>query len=252
MNPDNTNQLDIDLSLVINAHNEGKILGDSLKSALCSLEYAGRNGLIVEGLIILDNADKRTIQVANEYKEEFLVLEVGFGDLGLSRNFGVSKSSGTAVAFLDGDDLISENWLFEGLELLRSSEKKVIVHPEINYFFGPRFTPGSRLLFLHMGSEDSRFSKWCIADQNPWTALCLTDKVVLEDFPYQEINLEMGIGYEDWNFNIQTLASGFAHVVAPGTIHYIRQKAKSSLKNRTSKARADISSLDALGRFMET
>ena len=58
-----------------------------------------------------------------------------FGDLGLNRNFGVELSSGKYVTFLDDDNLYGQNWIYESIEYIDSSENDIIVHPEYHITF---------------------------------------------------------------------------------------------------------------------
>ena len=60
------------------------------------------------------------------------------GDLGRVRNALVPQTDGRYIAFLDADDLFSENWLAEALAVLKAADERgerVIAHPELNIVF---------------------------------------------------------------------------------------------------------------------
>ena len=60
------------------------------------------------------------------------------GDLGRVRNALVPQTAGGFIAFLDADDLFSENWLADGLDTLTAAERpgeRIIAHPEVNIIF---------------------------------------------------------------------------------------------------------------------
>lgn len=219
---------------------------DSIRSALLAQSAAMNNGFDVEIFIVIDCGDEITSHLAKRFSDRVSLFEVDFRDLGLSRNFGVSKSEADFIAFLDCDDLISENWLTESILAYRSLEGEAILHPEVNYFFGPWYRPASRVIFKHISSRDTAFRYSTIVDQNPWTALCFSRRSVFLNHPYQAIDLKAGIGFEDWNFNLETLAAGLPHIVVKNTVHFIRQKGGKSLKSLSAKAQVGIRDLGNL------
>lgn len=228
------------LTLVLNAHREGHIVVESILSALAAQSAALKQGAEVELILVLDKGDQLTTRLASQFSNQITVYFVDFGDLGAARNFGVSKSLAEFVAFQDCDDLISDNWLIESLSLYKSLTGDAVLHPEINYFFGPWYKSASRIIFKHHSSTDSSFSFATLADQNPWTALCFSRRKVFLEHPYKKIDVPLGIGFEDWNFNLETLAANLPHLVVPNTVHFIRQKGSKSLKRRSAKAHARI------------
>jgi glycosyltransferase involved in cell wall biosynthesis len=228
------------LSLVLNAHREGSLVVESIRSAIEAQATARTKSINVELILVLDKGDKKTRNFVCEFQNNLEIFEVDFGDLGEARNFGRDKSRGEYLAFLDCDDLISDNWLTDAYSLYGSLKRDAILHPELNYFFGPRLVSASRLLFKHRSSLEASFSYATLTDQNPWTALCFSRREVFVKHPYREIDLRNGIGFEDWNFNLETLSSGLPHLVVPGTIHFIRQKGVKSLKRRSARANVRI------------
>ena len=69
-------------------------------------------------------------------------------DQGKVRNHAVGLVSAGHVAFLDGDDLWSENWLVDAYRMC-ADDDRVIGHPELNWFFENQ----QNLYFLPIGRD---------------------------------------------------------------------------------------------------
>jgi glycosyltransferase involved in cell wall biosynthesis len=218
------------ISCVINAHNEGSYLLAAIISAKTSQEHLHRHsGVESELIIILDNADNQTSVIAHK-ETSARVFEVSFSDLGSSRNFAVEKSKGSFVAFLDGDDLWSYNWLSRASDLISQGDTRSIFHPQVSYYFGHGTTSNSTTIFEHKSSDNKEFDKFMMCSVNPWTALCLANKELLQENPYFPLDTERGLGFEDWSFNLITVEKNITHRVVPDTAHFIRNKPKSSMR----------------------
>ena len=220
-----------DLSLIVNVHAEGPILIPTIKSAAMAVEKAKSAGLSVEFILLADNPDSETLILSDMLQPiyGFEVKKVSVKDLGLARNAGLSLTKGEIVAFMDGDDLMSENWLLQGYRAAKQFGPSVVLHPEMNYLFGN----GNTYIYLHRDMDSQDFDMNVLVLQNYWTALTIGHRETYENYPYEPNTLKDGWGFEDWGWNILTISNGVKHKTVPNTAHYIRKKKSGSLLDET-------------------
>jgi glycosyltransferase involved in cell wall biosynthesis len=209
-----------DISVVMNAHREGLLIGPSINSFEQAIEFARSKGLKIEPIIILDCSDDFT-------KNMFLgcnynLVNVEHSNLSLSRNTGVEIAKGDCIAFLDADDLWGENWLHSSFEFCCSLKRPVIAHAECVQVFGD-----TKDLWFHVDSESSDFDINFLRIENCWQSLSFGARQIYLDHPYAPIDFNSGLGYEDWHWNCCTIASGIAHKPVPGTVHAVRRRRNS-------------------------
>lgn len=194
--------------------------GISLRSMKDAASVAADAGLSVELIAVLDNPDAGIRAVFSDIEEQGGRLEeVSFGDQGQVRNHAVSISTGNYVAFLDGDDLWSENWLKDAHAMCETKPGQIIAHPEMNWFF-----QDNNNLFFHIDQEDENFDPAFLRVMNYWDALCMAPRAAHERYPYADRDIKGGFAYEDWQWNCETLEAGLVHKVVPETIHFKRRR----------------------------
>ncbi len=114
-----------DLTLIVTAHDETLVCGPTMTAADLAVAAARDAGFAVQTIVALDNATEATTewfqQPELDHWERWVRHE---GDLGRVRNALVPLVDGRAIAFLDADDLFSENWLAEGLHVLQEAEAR--------------------------------------------------------------------------------------------------------------------------------
>ncbi len=222
-----------DLTAVVNLHREGRAAAPSLVSAHRSVEAAVANGISTELLLVLDTPDADTRSLASSWdRRGARVIEVDAQDLGHARNAAVAAATSPYIAFLDGDDLWSENWLCKSIERARDHPNGLhVFHPQLNVIFGDHHS-----ILHHIDSTDGAFS-WARARlHNPWTALSLARTADLQEIPYPSNRLEEGFGFEDWSWNLEVLHRGGRHHAVPGTSHFIRRTLGTSLLDESQHA----------------
>ena len=208
-----------DVTAIITAHGEGAIAGLSLRSMADAAALARANGATVDLLAMLDRPDAPTRRLFAETGVEIEVLACDFGDQGAARNLATRHARGRFLAFLDGDDLWSENWLVAGLAEARRTDPPAIVHPEANWFFG-----GKNSLFLKTADDDPAFDAGFLRYGNYWDAMMIVPRDVMLAHPFLPRDLAAGYAYEDWSFAAETHAAGVSHRIAGGTIHFKRRR----------------------------
>lgn len=222
----------IDITAVINGHSEGLMAVSSLRSLIAAADFAGKHGLNVELLAILDRPDELTAEVFDEFASAYpqlCVRKVELGDVGYARNFGAQTAAGKWTAFLDADDLWCEDWLVAAHRAAQAESREVVWHPDVNVLFGA--TPH---IYTHMDMDDPLFDIALVAFTNPWTSLSFVRTEFLRSVPYTGTHLNQNIGYEDWSWNIDAIDRGAIHKVVPDTAHSIRTKLVSLVKRTTA------------------
>lgn len=214
----------IDVTTIITAHREGLIAAQSARSALEAVAEAEANGLTCEIVVVLDRADAPTAGcLRSALGERARYLETDEGDPGQARNRGVAEARGQTVAFLDGDDLWSRNWLVAAFRQV-SERPDSIAHSACNLVFGR-----TRLMWFHTDSEtalcDPSYLNWT----NYWDALTLARTDLHRSIPFRRNDLRLGFGHEDWHWNMVTLRRGHPHKPVPGTMHFKRARAGSQM-----------------------
>ena len=212
-----------DVTAIITAHNEGPLIGLSLRSLLDAVDFARQSGLEVEILAVLDNPDDSTrVAMADAAEHGCRVVEVAYGDHGLARNEAIRLSAGRYLAFLDGDDLWSENWVVDAFGVCETDPGRVIAHPAINWIFDN----GSYCYFLP-DQTDPAYDPAFLRVANSWDQLCMAPVEVHRAHPYHRRELDRGFAYLDWTWNLETIEAGLVHRTVPETLHFKRRRATS-------------------------
>lgn len=209
-----------DVSAIVTGHREGALAGPSLRSLLDAVAFARGHGLAVEILAVLDNPSEPTRAAFAALADHGARLkEVSYGDHGLVRNDAVGDAEGDYIAFLDADDLWSENWLLEGHRTCASDPGRVIAHPEANWFFDQQ----TNLYFLP-DQTDPDFDLAFLRLQNCWDAMCMAPRAAYRDIQHSRRALQQGYAYDDWHWNLETLLAGYTHRVSLDTIIFKRRR----------------------------
>lgn len=222
--------MNADVTAVMTAHHEGSMATPGLTSFLEAIDHAREAlSIDIEPIVMLDRPDSATIEELGRVEDLGCTLvTLDLGDQGLVRNEAVRRADGRMVAFLDADDLWSTNWLTEAYRIA-DGEPSVIVHPEMDWFFGD-----SGHVFLHADQTDPQFRPGFLRLANYWDALCLAPRQTHVEHPYARRDVEGGFAYEDWHWNLETLAAGHQHRVARGTIHFKRRRDDSQTMKATA------------------
>lgn len=216
----------IDLTVVVTAHNEGLVAHKTMLSVFEGLKELQEAGYTYEIIIHIDNGDENTKKYFSRYEgnDSIVILKNSFGDLGTSRNCAVSRACGEYVAFLDGDDLMSSNWYANALKVLKRSKEDVVVHPEAVLTFG---IDQPLVLTIQKPSLSKDIDTLLLIGENRWGSVVMARKQIFVDNPY--FKKSPGYNYEDYVFNIQTTERGIKHVIAKETVLFYRRSEDSML-----------------------
>ncbi len=207
------------LTVVVTVHAEDRLLRPTLRSVDDAIRAVVASGARTELLLVADNATPRTRELAAEWaasthEYEVRVLDTTLGESGAARNAGALSARGEFVAFIDGDDLVSENYLSASLDLLRE-EEEVVAHPEHVLSFGAR-----SLLWKTDSATRDRVDYRDLIRHNLWPASSVARRSIYLRYPYRSLPPESGFGPEDWIWNIDTTAAGIRHESVPDTIFF--------------------------------
>jgi glycosyltransferase involved in cell wall biosynthesis len=213
-----------DVTAILTAHSEGALGGPSLISFEEAIDFAKSSGLSVESLVVLDCPDESTLcQFADVEARGHRLLMTQEGDPGQARNAGVNKARGDFVAFLDGDDLWSANWLALAHSFCGNSAK-IVAHSEVNVVFGL-----VKQLWWHADSEATGFDAGVLRIGNYWDAMSYAARSIFAKYPFVANDVKKGFGHEDWHWNCVTLAAGISHRPVPGSVHFKRRRGRSQM-----------------------
>ena len=211
----------IEISAVITTHAEGELVIPTIQSCNLSTAMLSQQGVNFDKTIVMDRPSVKTkdivLKLASEH--QYSVIECDFGDQGLVRNHVVNEVAGAYIAFLDGDDLWSENWLLTAYNLSKKMTKIGVVYPEFNWFF-----EGSNNILLQNDHESSRFDAEALRAVNLWDALCFCPKQVYQKYPFSSRKIDKGYAYEDWNWNRRLSEGGMPQLIAKDTIIFKRRR----------------------------
>ena len=217
-----------DLTVAVTAHNEGLVSHKTMRSILEATKRLEEKKISYEILIHIDNGDQITKDYFKRYAKmpNVVIYENNFGDPGPSRNFLAQKASGEYLTFLDGDDLISDNWLVVAYGALIGATEEVIVHPEGILTFG---TEVNNVLTIQTETLPREKDTIILLGENRWCAILMAKTSTLLKFPYQ--HLTGGYSHEDYVFNVETTNAGIKHIIAKETILFYRRSNNSRLSS---------------------
>lgn len=217
-----------------------------MRAADAAVAFAQKSGWSVEQIIAFDNPSPRARAMFQQPAlDHWTRIDVDGGDLGPTRNKVVREhAQGRAIAFLDADDLFSENWLAQGMARLQAAIDagcpKSIIHPELNWLFD-----GARSVYWNPDQTDPMFAPQYFYLMNYYDSLCLAPREAHLDIPYATRALEQGLSFQDWHFAIETMSAGWRHMSAADTIIFKRRR-DDSLVTQSRATEALVRALPAM------
>lgn len=213
-------------SVIITAHNEGVLLRSTIASVLRALRKIDHQ--TYEVIIHLDQPSLKTQSIAKEYQSQssFRVAENQFEDAGLARNYAAKIACGEYLFFIDGDDLLSENYFEQTLRTLEGAHRDVVASPEFCISFSDYDKTGAVLRMHCSGTREH--DAFMLFNINLWVMPIAGRREIFLRHPY--IETKDGYGHEDYALNIELASQNIPHLVAPQTIYFYRQKLNSRQK----------------------
>jgi len=98
----------MDLSLIIPAYNEEKLIAKTLASVMMSKKYFERKtGKSMEVILVDNNSYDNTVKIAEKY--DIKIVSENQHNIAVVRNTGAKNASGRVLCFLDADSEVSQN-----------------------------------------------------------------------------------------------------------------------------------------------
>lgn len=215
------------LTVAITAHREGELILENLHSVINSIQHASqRVNFNYEILIGIDKGDELTKARVSEFinshkKFNLKALNTSFGDVGKSRNNLCENSTFDFIAFLDGDDIWCDNWVYLVLKKF-TIEQNYILHPELTLFADEDYF----LIHKNLDSRSLKFKFYAQLLENYWTSSFACKKELVIKCPFETGSVEGDnlYAYEDWTFFTKTLFHKVHHVILKDTFHLHRKK----------------------------
>ncbi|MEM6311264.1 MAG: glycosyltransferase family A protein [Pseudomonadota bacterium] len=243
-----------DLSLALTAHSETIVAGPTMRSAEAAIAAAEAKGYQIERLIGFDTPKPETVTYFTQpHFTRWQTHHFAFKDQGLTRNALAEVASGRYLAFLDADDLFSENWLLRACEQLDDAAKagrKVIIHPELNWQFD-----AIQNVYSNPAQDDPFFSPYVMSTANYYDAMCVAPRDAWIEHGFPKRDIASGFAMEDYQWFVEMTANGWVHEVAQDTIIFKRRRDVSqSAEARGSLAlirAVDALRIDRVGKMTE-
>jgi hypothetical protein len=233
-----------DLTLVLTAHDETTVSGPTMRSADLAVAAARERGYVVQTVIALDAPTDATVRYfAQPHFDHWEHRVLHERELGRVRNALLPDLDGRHVAFLDADDLYSENWLAEGVAALDAAAdrgQRAIAHPELNVIFD-----GRRVVRLNVAQDSPLFTPHYLYVRHYYDSLCLAPRAAHLEVPYTVRDIANGLSFQDFQFTIETMAAGWQHIVVRDTIIFKRRR-DFSLVTESNSRRSIVRSLPAM------
>ena len=220
------------ISILVPCYNQGIYLKETIQSALAS-SYRP-----LEILIINDGSTDNSLQLAQELETqhpEVRVLDQANAGVTKARNAGIAATQGEYLLPLDGDDLISPDYILQGLAILATRPEVKVVYCQAEKFSNSGRKPWKL----------KPFSLQQLAKDNMIFVSALFRKVDAE--AVGGFSEDMQLGREDWEFWIKLLKNGGEVVQLPLVGFYYRLTPTSKRKKTggTAFKKARIAYLNA-------
>lgn len=212
----------LEASAIINIHREGALLVPTLRSLALAKKRAIDAGFTLEVLVVADNANAETLAIAKDFDDLIdRIVPASFGDLGASREFGISEAAHDWVFLHDGDDLFSSNWYLQFFEMAKRGEidERTVYHTALFSRFG-----NEQNIRQMIDSWDTRFHPLFLASEWYYSNKCVVNRKLFAETPMPYNNKFTGIGNEDWTWSCHTIHKEIRHTYLPETICFYRVK----------------------------
>lgn len=195
------------VSIIIPCYNQAQYLEKTVQSALASDYHP------LEILIVNDGSKDNSLEVATKLSSEndlVRVISQENSGVATARNRGISESKGKYILPLDGDDLISKNYISKAVEVLDCQPEVKVVYCEAVKFNEERqkkwkLKPFSR----HQLAKDNMIFVAALFRKTDWQQV-------------GGFSEDMKMGREDWEFWIKMLKNGGEVVQLPFLGFYYR------------------------------
>jgi hypothetical protein len=209
-----------DLSLVVFATADHLLdLHGCIFAAARARAQAQAAGHAVQSIVAIDPGEAALAEWCQERLDaSWEIVACGDSGAGLSEPKVWQHCRGRYLAWTDGRDLWSANWLRDALARVR--QHGGAWHPEVLLTYsGDHFSNEGRGFRL-LTEQDGELSSLLAADTLPAGFVC--ERSILAQWPFPRADAVRGLGDANRWWHCQTAAAGVLHGIVPATFHYRR------------------------------
>jgi glycosyltransferase involved in cell wall biosynthesis len=220
------------VSVVIPCFNQGKYLNETVTSVLAS-SYKH-----IELILVNDGSTDNSLEIAKKLEAshpEIRTIDQPNGGVAKARNTGITIASGKYILPLDGDDLISSDYIQKAVDALEANPELKVAYCQA-------------VKFNESGQKPWKlkpFSRHQLAKDNMiFVAAIFRKSDAVEVGGFSE---DMKMGREDWEFWIKMLKNGGEVVQLPilGFFYRLTPSSKRKKTGTTQKKKERIAYLNA-------
>lgn len=226
-----------DISVIIPIYNVEKYLEECLDSVVANLSC----GLDIEVILVNDGSTDKSAEIAKGYVDRysnFVLYCKNNGGLSDARNYGVKKSKGDYIFFLDSDDWIQEDTLVRLFSFSKRNNCDMVqcgniyVYPKTSVSSLEYWPENCSDIVLNTEEAMSKLIENAILKNFAWGKLYRREIVFGIDFP-------LGKYFEDsyWQHQVIHKAKRIGLIASP--LYFYRQR-KSSISGRFSIKNIDL------------
>jgi hypothetical protein len=197
----------VDITVITNCAGLGRFAHASMRSTGAAIGEATNAGLAIEWILAANAESQPTVEYLAHHQPANSRQLLTEGDI---REKAISQAQGTYLAIIDGNDLISRNWLTASRALAQREPGSNVFHPAAIIRYG-----AAPSLYLTLDQQSREFSHELLFAHSIWpsTALALRDVFINPPFPYVPRTPDSST----WQWNRATVDTGIIHRVVPDT-----------------------------------
>ncbi|MFC0525312.1 glycosyltransferase family 2 protein [Pontibacillus salicampi] len=117
----------VDLSIIIPVYNLDKYLHECINS----LVYQKESRYTYELVFVNDGSNDNSLKILSNFKECYPdiihVYSIKNSGVSYARNYGIQKSNGKFIAFVDGDDWVSKDFVYRTLDKIVNKDIQFVI-----------------------------------------------------------------------------------------------------------------------------
>lgn len=234
-----------DISVVVFASRQGHLLHGSILSVKRAVEQAHEAGLFVEVYIATYAPDQKTAAWVAE-RAPYRSIDLVGSCLGTVRNLALDKTIGHHVAFLEGADIWSRNFLVDAVTQDQGAKSNIVWRPAISIGFSDNYFDSAGYSVRQIPDSESLHRSTILVD-NPFPPTFFARRQILETHRFPAQDPDRGWNDIDWWWSANLLGHGIIQRTIPDTLHYFRTSLAQERERERGPARLGPTALE-LGR----
>jgi glycosyltransferase involved in cell wall biosynthesis len=204
------------ISIIVPCYNVEAYIADCLHSILVNIPVND-----VEIICVDDGSSDGTYEIANKVAQAnpcVKIVKTSNGGLSFARNTGLKHARGTYIAFVDGDDKLSDQFWARICPIIASQKEVDIIEFDALRFNGDRFDASTVYEKYFNSLSSGSFSKGNVlkyAHMMVWSRIFKAALIA-------DIRFDEGRKYEDQLFTLRSYVNANVVVSLPEPLYYYR------------------------------